>query len=131
MTWPELFGVFLLCHLFGDFGLQTDWQASNKQGGLRERGEHLRALCSHAVVYTLAFLPALIWIGIESGALAAVAVAAGVGIPHAIVDDGGLVSAWIRRVKHVHGTPSTVVRLGVDQSSHILALALVAYLVTG
>lgn len=33
MTWPELFGVFLLCHLFGDFGLQTDWQASNKQGG--------------------------------------------------------------------------------------------------
>jgi hypothetical protein len=131
MTWPALFGVFILCHLFGDFLLQTDWQASNKQAGLRERGEHLRALSSHAFLYTLAFLPALIWIGIESGVLVAIAVAAGIGIPHAIVDDGTLVSAWVRRVKHVHGAPSTVVRLGVDQSSHVLALALVAYLVTG
>ena len=131
MTWPALFGVFLLCHLFGDFLLQTDWQASNKQRGLRDGGEHLRALCSHALIYTLAFLPALIWIGIESGALVAVAVAAGIGVPHAIVDDGAPVSKWIRRIKHVHDTPSTVVRLGVDQSSHVLALALVAYLVTG
>ncbi len=131
MTWPALFGVFLLCHLFGDFLLQTDWQASNKARGLRDRGENLRALSSHALVYTLSFLPALIWIGIESGALVAVAVAAGVGIPHAIVDDGALITAWIRRVKHVHGTPSTVVRLGADQSAHVLALALVAYLVTG
>ncbi len=131
MTWPALFGVFLLSHLFGDFLLQTDWQAGNKQAGLRERGEHLRALSSHALLYTVAFVPALIWIGIESGALVAVAVAAGIGVPHAIVDDGTLVGAWIRRVKHVHGTPSTVVRLGVDQSSHVLALALVAYLVTG
>ena len=131
MTWPALFGVFLLCHLFGDFLLQTDWQASNKQRGLRDRAEHLPALASHALIYTLAFLPALIWIGIESGALVAVAVAAGIGIPHAIVDDGALVSKWIRHIKHVHGTPSTVVRLGVDQSSHVLALALLAYLVTG
>lgn len=131
MTWPALFGVFLLSHLFGDFLLQTDWQAGNKQAGLRERGEHLRALSSHALLYTVAFIPALIWIGIESGAFVAVAVAAGIGVPHAIVDDGTLVGAWIRRVKHVQGTPSTVVRLGVDQSSHVLALALVAYLVTG
>ncbi len=131
MTWPALFGVFLLSHLFGDFLLQTDWQAGNKQAGLRERGEHLRALSSHALLYTVAFIPALIWIGIESGALVAVAVAAAIGVPHAIVDDGTLVGAWIRRVKHVQGTPSTVVRLGVNQSSHVLALALVAYLVTG
>jgi hypothetical protein len=131
MTWPALFGVLLLCHLFGDFLLQTNWQASNKQRGLRDGGESLRALASHALVYTLGFLPALVWVGSESGALVAVAVAAGVGLPHAIVDDGWLVGLWIRRVKQVQGTPSGVVRLGVDQTTHVLALALVAFLVTG
>ena len=48
-----------------------------------------------------------------------------------IVDDGLLVGWWIRHVKHVSGPPSTVVRLGVDQSTHLFALAAVALLVTG
>jgi hypothetical protein len=131
MTWPALFGVFLLSHLVGDFLFQTDWQASEKEHGIRGGPVKRRALTMHGMTYTLAFVPALIWVGSESGALTAIAVAAGVGLPHVVVDDGALVAAWIRRVKHVYGTPSTVVRLGVDQSSHLLALALVAYLVTG
>lgn len=131
VTWPALFGVFVLSHLLGDFLLQTDWQASEKCGGLRGGPESRRALVKHGAVYTLAFAPALIWVGLETSALEAVGIAALIGIPHVIVDDGSVVSAWITSVKHVRGTPSTVVRLGVDQSSHVLALALAAFLVTG
>ncbi len=131
VTWPALFGVFLLSHLVGDFLLQTNWQAMEKEHGLRGDPVKRRALAMHGLVYTLAFIPALVWIGDDSGVLVAIAVAAGVGLPHAFVDDGGLVAVWIRRVKHVEGVPSTVVRLGVDQTAHLLALALVAYLVTG
>jgi hypothetical protein len=132
VTWSALFGVFLLSHLVGDFVLQTDWQASNKQHGLRGGGPtNRRALIMHGLVYTLAFVPALVWVAHDSGALTAVAVGAAVWIPHMLVDDGNLVALWIRNVKHVYTVPSTVVRLGVDQSVHVLTLALVAYLVTG
>ncbi|HWX97879.1 MAG TPA: DUF3307 domain-containing protein [Solirubrobacteraceae bacterium] len=131
MTWPALFGVFLLCHLAGDFLLQTDWQASHKEHGLRANPGSRRALGLHGLTYTLAFVPALIWIAGDAGPLATVGVAALVGLPHVIVDDGGLVEAWLRLVKHVQGTPTTVVRVGVDQTMHVLALAAVALAVTG
>jgi len=132
MSWPALFGVFLLSHLLGDFLLQTDWQASEKRHGLIGGTRvNRRALASHGMIYTLAFVPALVWVGIESSALSAVGVAALVGVPHVIVDDGTLLAWWTRHVKHVHGVPSTVVRIGADQSTHVLALAAVAFLVTG
>jgi hypothetical protein len=131
VTWSALFAVFLLSHLVGDFMLQTDWQASNKEHGLRANPGSRRALALHGLTYTLAFVPALVWVAGDSGSLAAIGVAALVGLPHVIVDDGSLVEAWLRQVKRVHGTPSTVVRLGVDQSLHVLALAAVALAVTG
>jgi hypothetical protein len=131
VTWPALFGVFLASHLLGDFLLQTEWQASNKGRGLRGDRESKRALAMHGTVYTLAFAPALVWIGVESSALEAVGIAALIWLPHVLVDDGTAVGAWIRNVKHVHGAPSTVVRVGVDQSAHVLMLALAAFLVTG
>jgi hypothetical protein len=131
MSWSALFGVFLLSHLVGDFLLQTDWQASTKQHGLIGGSrENRRALASHGLTYTCAFIPALVWIGVESGGGTAIAAAALIGIPHVIVDDGLIVGWWIRKVKHVTVPPSTVVRLGVDQSAHVLALAAVVLLVT-
>jgi hypothetical protein len=131
MTWPALFGVFLLSHLVGDFLIQTDWQASHKEHGLRADPGSQRALGLHGLTYTLAFVPALVWMAGQSGSLAAVGVAVLVGLPHVIVDDGRLVAAWLRQVKHVEGTPTTVVRVGVDQTLHLLALAAVAFAVTG
>jgi hypothetical protein len=132
VTWSALFGVFLLSHLVGDFVLQTQWQATNKQHGLRGGGPtNRRALLMHGLVYTLAFVPALVWVADDSGTLAAIAVGVAVWVTHMVVDDGNLVAVWIRQVKHVHGVPSTVVRLGLDQSVHALTLALIAYLVTG
>jgi len=130
VTWPALFGVFFLSHLTGDFLLQTDWQAVNKEGaGAHPRAR--RALARHGLTYMLAFVPALIWIAGSCGAAATVGVAALVAFPHMVIDDGSLVAAWVRHVKGVQGTPGTVVRLGVDQSLHLLALAAVAFLVTG
>jgi hypothetical protein len=130
VTWPALFGVFLLSHLAGDFLLQTDWQATHKGYDSRPRGPH-RALGVHGIMYTVAFVPALVWVAAESGAAAALGVSLLVLLPHIIIDDGRLVGAWVHHVKRVHGTPTTVVRLGVDQTLHLLLLAGVAFLVTG
>jgi hypothetical protein len=130
MTWPALFAVFLLSHLVGDFLLQTNWQATHKGHGLGGDPEARRALVWHGLVYTLAFVPALIWVASESGIGLGVGVAALVLLPHVIIDDGTLVASWVRHVKHVQGPPSVVVRLGVDQSLHVVILAGVALLAT-
>jgi hypothetical protein len=131
VTWPALFGVFLLSHLAGDFLFQTEWQATHKHSRPLATPESRRALCMHALTYILAFVPSLVWVGTRSGAPTAVGIAALVVVPHLIIDDGRLVAGWVRRVKHVHGVPTTVVRLGVDQSLHMFTLAGVALLVTG
>lgn len=132
MSWPALFGVFLLSHLLGDFLFQTDWQATTKAHGLiGGNAENRRALLTHGLSYTAAFIPALVWVGLEAGAGVAIGVAALVLVTHVIVDDGLLVGWWIRRVKHVTGPASTVVRVGVDQSTHVLTLAALVLLVTG
>ena len=128
MTWSALFGTFVLSHLVGDFLLQTNWQAMNKHGGLGRDAETRRALATHVLTYTLCFVPALVWTATEIGALAGVGLALLVALPHAAVDDGRFVSGWVRRVKGVHGTPPNVVRLGVDQTLHVLALGAVALL---
>jgi hypothetical protein len=130
MSWSELFGVFLLSHLVGDFLLQTKWQASTKGHGLGGDPEARRALVAHGLIYTLAFIPALLWVAAESGVGLALGVAALVLVPHVIIDDGALVASWVRHIKHVEGTPSVVVRLGVDQTLHVLTLAAVALLAT-
>jgi uncharacterized protein DUF3307 len=130
MTWAALFGVFLLSHLVGDFLLQTSWQATHKRRGLSRDPQARRALVGHGLVYTLAFVPALIWVASESGVAVGLGMGALVLLSHVIIDDGTLVASWVRHVKHVEGTPSVVVRLGVDQSLHVLVLAGVALLAT-
>jgi hypothetical protein len=130
MSWPELFDVFILCHLTGDFLLQTNWQASNKAGGLGRDPEKRRALASHAISYMSAYLPALLWIAIERGVLWAAATVVLVGVPHWIQDDGRLVVVFAKRVKKLGEPPDPVpVYLMVDQTFHVIALFVVALLV--
>lgn len=130
MTWPEVFLVFVVSHLAGDFALQTDWQARNKAGGLSSRATRARrALLSHTGTYTLAFVPALVWVGAEVGAAAAAGVAALVAVPHGVQDDGRLLAAWIARVKGAQALRSGGVVVAVDQTFHVLALFAVALLV--
>jgi hypothetical protein len=120
MTWPAVLAAFLVCHLTGDFLLQTEWQALTKVQGL-VTAEGRRALRNHVSTYTLVFLPPLIWIANDRSVLGAIGVAALVGLPHLAVDDGRLVAHWMTSVKHApRATPG--LRLMVDQSFHIVCL---------
>jgi type IV secretory pathway TrbD component len=127
MPWVEAFAAFVVCHLVGDYLLQTDWEARNKRGGLGPDPEARRALLSHIATYTLAFVPALIWLADEIGAWA-VGIGALIAVPHMIQDDGRLLAVYMRRVKHADGQANPSVAAAADQSFHFLALFLTALL---
>ena len=114
--------MFWVSHLVGDFLLQTSWQASHKHGGLGRDPVARRALFSHVTVYTLCFVPALIWIGSDVGALAAIGLAAVIFLPHLIIDDGRLLQDYMVRVKHMSDPPPVPLTTVVDQSLHLICL---------
>jgi hypothetical protein len=128
VTWVEVLAVLLVSHLVGDFLLQTDWQARHKYKGLGGDPVARRALLTHVATYTLAFLPALVWIGLERGAARAVAIGVLIAVPHMIQDDRRLLDAYMARVKGVSQT-STGLAVAVDQSFHVLTLFGTALLV--
>ena len=117
----EIFAVFVVSHLAGDFLLQTEWEASHKRGGLGPDPTARRALFSHLATYTLAFVPALIWLAGDTGAWAALGIGALVAVPHLIVDDGRLLEAYMRRVKRLEPEPGYLY-MAVDQSVHVIML---------
>lgn len=128
MPWVEVLAAFVVCHLVGDYLLQTDWQALNKRGGLGADPVARRALASHIAGYTLAFVPALVWLADDIGAWV-VGVAALIAVPHWIQDDGRLLSAYMRRVKHTDPRANLSVTAAADQTFHFVALFLTALLV--
>jgi hypothetical protein len=125
MPWVEIFAVFVVSHLVGDFLLQTDVQATHKRGGLSGNGVSPRGLLTHTLTYTLAFVPGLIWLGGDIGLPATIGVALLIAIPHMIQDDGRLLDEYMRRVKGVDPRPGGLL-MAVDQSFHILVLFLIA-----
>jgi hypothetical protein len=129
VPWVEAFSVFLVSHLVGDFLLQTEWQARNKHGGLGPDREARRALASHILTYTLAFVPALVWLGDETGAGVALGAAALIALPHLLQDDGRLVHEYVARVKGIDSAANPGVTVMVDQSFHLVALLALALLV--
>jgi hypothetical protein len=128
MPWVEIFAVFIVSHLVGDFLLQTDVQAMHKRGGLGGNGISPRSLLSHTLTYTLAFVPALIWLEGDLGLLATIGVALLIAVPHMIQDDGRLLDAYMRRVKGVDDPKPGGLLIAVDQSFHLLVLFLIALL---
>lgn len=128
MNWVEVFAVLVVCHLVGDFLLQTDWQARFKENGLGPKPEHRRALTSHVISYMAAFVPALIWIGIETDALWALVIGVVIAIPHLIQDDRRLLDAYMARVKGL-AESSPGLRIAVDQAFHVVFLFGTALLV--
>jgi hypothetical protein len=121
VAWVEVLAVFTVCHLVGDFILQTDWQARHKHGGLGPDPLARRALARHITTYALAFAPAWLWIAAEHGWLAAL-IAAAVIVPHAIQDDGRAISAYMIAVKHANPDDDRVLAVLVDQAFHAVAL---------
>jgi hypothetical protein len=127
MPWVEVFAVFVIAHLVGDYLLQTDWQASNKRGGLTGTPEMRRALLSHVATYTLAFVPGLFWLASNVGE--GIGIALLIAIPHGIQDDGRLLGRYALAVKKADLSEIPAVGAAVDQSFHMLALFLTALLV--
>jgi hypothetical protein len=129
VSWVAVFDVFLVCHLAGDFLLQTDWQAMHKLGGLGRDPVRRRALVSHVATYTLAFVPALVWIGCETELWRALLAAVVIAVPHLVQDDGRLLDAYMRRIKGPDSVASPGIRVACDQSFHVLFLLGTALLV--
>jgi Protein of unknown function (DUF3307) len=127
MGWVEVFAVFVVCHLVGDYLLQTDWQANNKRGGLGPDPEARRALAAHIFSYTLAFTPAFVWLAGRLGAELAGVIAL-IAVPHWIQDDGRLLRTYVAKVKGVAAAGRPSVLAAVDQAFHFVFLLLVAIL---
>lgn len=124
--WADIFCVLAVSHLVGDFALQTDDQAVNKHGGLARGNRRGRsALLRHGASYTLAFVPAFVWLAGDLS-WSVIAVAAAVTIPHVVQDDGRLLAAYMRRVKGSDPKALPIVALGLDQTMHFAALLLLA-----
>jgi hypothetical protein len=125
MPWVEIFAVFVVSHLVGDYILQTEWQALNKHGGLTGSRTMRRALVSHIVTYTVAFVPGLIWLwgSLHAGV---VLVAALIAIPHLIQDDGRLLYSYAKTFKKTDIIANPPLGAALDQSFHLLALFLLA-----
>jgi hypothetical protein len=128
LSWVNVLAGFFVAHMVGDYLLQTDWQARHKAGGLGRCAAARRALLAHVATYTLAFVPAFIWIGDELGAGWAVVAAALVALPHLVVDDGRVIRLYLTRVKHAEATDPRIAA-PVDQAFHALSLCLVALLI--
>jgi hypothetical protein len=128
VPWVEVFVVFFVCHEVGDYLLQTDWQAMHKRGGLGRDAIKRRALLSHIATYTLAFVPALVWLlGSLHGWV--VGLAALIAVPHMIQDDGRLLTRYARLVKKADLNANPSLGAVLDQAFHFLALFLTALLV--
>jgi hypothetical protein len=121
VPWPEIFAVFVVSHLVGDFVLQTDWQAQHKHGGLGGGRVHRRALAAHIATYGLTFVPAFVWLATDVGGWVTL-IALALLVPHWIQDDGRLLTLYMRRVKRTRAAPTDFVFIAVDQTFHVVAL---------
>lgn len=122
MPWIEVLAVFLVCHVAGDFMLQTEWQATRKRHGAAPVGEQLRALTWHVATYMACFVPAFAWLFGELDAVTLALVAAGIAVTHWLQDDGRALRAYIRRVKKADPKPGESLYTLIDQSLHVIVL---------
>jgi hypothetical protein len=120
VDWSQIFIVFVVSHLVGDFALQTEWQAKHKHGGLGRDPVARRALGAHVLTYTLAFVPAFVWLwdSLGAGVLGVAALLAGT---HAVEDDGRLLDAYMRTVKRT-SSAHPMLMVAVDQTFHLVVL---------
>jgi hypothetical protein len=129
VSWVEIFAVFVVSHALGDYLLQTDWQATHKRGGLGRDRRARKALLSHVLSYTLAFVPAMVWLGSDLGAGGVALLAVGLYVPHMVQDDGRLLTAYIGTIKGCSAASTREVFTPVDQSFHLITLFATALVV--
>ncbi len=113
----NIFEALIVGHMTGDFLLQTRWMAYNKENSLGPLIVHsaVYTLCVFVFAFPVAVLP--VW------SLALILCS------HAFLDQRNFLRWWII---HVNGSADVYketpyMKMIVDQSFHLLILALVAY----
>lgn len=114
----SLFDKLLVAHLVGDFLLQTEWQALNKQ-------TNYRALFSHIAVYAVVLLGVLISVFGYKNIMVYLAVVMLAG-SHALIDRGWPVVRFMKAFRLiVKRKPERWLVIAVDQVIHIFLIAIV------
>ncbi len=112
------FAWLVIGHLVGDWMLQTDWMAREKQNGMATR-----ALLVHCLIYT-GTLMAFLALAATRHALAPPYLTVGLTIllSHWFIDGARLAARWSQLLRQ---TKQEFVRIMVDQTLHLLVLAFV------
>ncbi len=116
------FAWLVMGHLIGDWLLQSDWMAQEKKRGLFRL-----AGLAHFAIYAVIVMGA-IWLSGMKGEHPAfyLALSAAAFLSHWLIDSTGLVECWMSFYQQSN---LEVVRLMVDQTLHLLVLAVLAVLV--
>jgi len=116
------FNWLLVAHLVGDWMLQNDWMARNKQNGLLNR-----AIAVHCIIYTLTTLAA-VWLAAGNTSVQPpyFLFSLGIFLSHWLIDATNLARYWSHFFRQ---SDTHFVRIMVDQTMHVVILAgLVAFL---
>jgi hypothetical protein len=112
------FTWLLIGHLVGDWILQNDWMARGKRTGLLTLPGAV-----HVAICTATTMGALWLSGAQKGLPWYLGAGVAVLVSHWLIDSGDGARRWIRLYRQ---SRIESVRIGVDQSLHLLILALIA-----
>jgi hypothetical protein len=110
-----LFNWLLIGHLVGDWMLQNDWMARNKQ-----RRWFSPAILVHCTIYTLSLVIALWWAHPANPPTLYLCFIAIIFLTHWLIDAGNLATLWMHLLRQ---TRLGFVQITVDQTMHLLVLA--------
>ena len=118
----DTFNWLVIGHLVGDWLLQNDWMAQCKK-----RGFFTTAVLVHYTIYTLAVV-AFLWLSPQDTVGLGIYLIVGgiIFFTHWIIDSTRIVEYWIQTFKQSN---ISIMRIMVDQTFHILVLALIAYVI--
>lgn len=112
-----LFESLFVAHLAGDWLLQTDWQARNKE-------RNWVALLGHVAVYHLLIL-AVLWLRLGIGNVRVYTVVFVLAVTHALMDRRWPFVGFLRAVRVIGpDPPQPWVLVLMDQAIHILLIGL-------
>ena len=115
------FTWLIIGHLVGDWLLQNDWMATDKRKGLLTS-----AGMTHFIIYTVITMGAF-WLaqGEKIRGSLFLGLTLLVFVSHWLIDATSLVDYWIRVYRQ---SDKAIMRIMVDQTLHLLVLAIVAYI---
>lgn len=118
----SLFDALFVAHLIGDWILQNDWQAKNKN-------KSWWALISHVLIYHILILLVLLYfVGPQPAVYVAVVLLA---ISHLVLDRQATI-IWLMQRFHNsgNGAPERWLMVAFDQALHIVLLGITAFVLT-